>query len=215
MNPAIEYVLRDDKIRNMLSLPSSIFINKDDGNKLIITIHASNGYEFIKVNHWKLWEIENKFPVNDEFTVDIEDLFTSPSICLKNCTLLEYEEDPYESGKAQSTDMITGMQQQSEYEKPFLNFFNSMKHRKNRFKWLWNAFESHLPEDIMNHLLAEDKEMLRELIKCNYRGWWFSWTKWMRIFLESKQVSSELVFKSCFPENKKIWTFYTPSFVSF
>lgn len=212
MNPAIEYLLRDDKSKQLLKFPCSLFLEKDDGNKLIITIEKIND-NFYKIDHWRLWEVHDKFPVFTEFKINVEDIFVNPCVILKNCTLLEYEEDLYQSGKTQSTDIITGMQQQMEYEAKYNNLYNSLKHRANKHTWLWKAFINHLPEKILNNPFAYNTNMLKEILQNHHKSWWFAWKRWIRFFIDNNHVASELIFKPYFPEKKK--EYYLTSFISF
>lgn len=208
--PAIEYLIRNDRITKMLSLPCSLFLNHQD-KKLIVTIKKPFGGNHLLVNHWKLWELKDNFPVCEEFKINKDEIFTSPHVILENYYLLEYEEDSFEVGGRQYTDAMTGLQQQIDYQRKLDSIYNNNKHKINKQSWLWKSFKTCLPNDL-NSYPAENEKMIKDFIEIYYKSHWFMWTKWQKHFIYNKGVASELIFKNFF-NPKPTW--YGFSFSSF
>lgn len=192
----------------MLSLPTSVFLTTENGQKLVLTLGNSYGQHGVLVKHWKLWETskDDRLPPFDEYRVPRDELFESPHVILKNCKIMDYVENPYPCGGKQHTDFTLGQSQQIEYHDCLDNFYNTEAHRNARLAWLWSAFEiTYVSEDLQfPYTKDSDKGMQiqRDLVQFYSKPMWYTWLYWRKHLLDFPGVAGELVFRRDYVEKE-------------
>ena len=217
MNLAIEYLLRNKRIHSMLTLPTSLFLTTEKDQKLIVTLNNSYGCRDVLVKHWKLWETtaEHRLPPFNEYRVSRAELFDSPNVILKECRIMNYEEDPYPCGGKQHTDISLGNSQEQEYHLCLDNFYNSELHRQARLSWLWHAFESiYVTEELKfqyegKYCTSAGMQLQRDSVQFYSKPVWYTWLYWRKHLLDFTGVAAELIFRRDYMKEEpadSIWT---------
>lgn len=215
MNLALEYLLRNKRIHDLLILPCSLFLNfKDNDNKLIITITTPYGVEGVVIKQWKMWLAEptDKLPPFDEYVINRNDIFTSPNVKLDNCYLMDYAEEPFQTGGRQNSDNPEAAVQERQYRECLDNFYNTLAHRQKRQNWLWEAFEPiYLPDDLkLPHDHTEmGLRLQRELVNFYSKPIWKTWQYWCKHLLYSPKYAAELLFSADYDHKTKPVRFYS------
>jgi hypothetical protein len=202
---ATEYLLRNNRLQNLLKLPCSIFLtNKEDGSKLILSIHKIYGdLGNVIIRHWNLCEDNVNFdlPPNVEFKIKKEEIFTSKNVVMKDYEILEYKEEPYETGGRQFAESPQALFQENEYVSCLDSFYNNRSHQKNKTNWLWVAFErKHVLDNVKSHYNHDnqcEKDLQRDIVQYFSRVVWKSWLHWRKHLLDfPSPISPELIFKN-------------------
>lgn len=207
MNLAIEYILRNNKICNLLSTPCSLFVENND-KKMVITLGNTYGKSDIIVKHWLLYEAtcDMKLPSFNEYSIKKEDIFTSDKVIVPGYELLVYQEEPFPESKRQFSEFPFDLQQQEEYEQYHRRFFNSRKNSKMRLNWLWSIFETiYLTEEFqLKHGFQTPNGVIiqREIVEVYDKKNWYIWKTWQKYMLNFTGVATELIFKNFYPPVK-------------
>lgn len=211
MNPAIEYILRNKRAHNLLSLPCSLFLVTASGHKIVVTINNFYGDDkYVVVKHWKTWltKPEDRLPPFSEFKVPREELFCSPYTILDTCSIMPYNEDPFPCGGKQYADDPQGSMQVQEYESYMTSQYNTVSHQERRLNWLWEAFENiYIQEDLRfkyGHGHSNGMELQREIVQFYSRPIWYTWQYWKKHLLDFKvSAAAELVFRRDYVKSEK------------
>lgn len=183
----------------MLTLPTSLFVKNKDDNKVIITINNSYGQHSVIVKHWEVWKTtaEDKLPPFVEYKSNIDILFDDPNVVVKEYTILDYEEEPFETGKKQYSDQPHSGIQEVEYADSIDNMYNSMSHRRNRLEWLWEEFEKiYVPGDLkVETIRGVGATLQRDLVNFYSKPIWYTWLYWRKHLLDFRGAAAELVFR--------------------
>lgn len=200
MNLPVEYLTRDKRCHNLLSLPCSLFLTKDD-YKLVITICHSFGNIGLVIKHWKLSETKDteRLPPFVEFKIRDDELFDSKFVVLEGYKTINYIDFPFESGLRQFADPPHCHIQDKEYSSCLDSYYNNSSHKVKRMAWLWDAFDKVYNVGIFH------KDLPKQVL-----GTWLYWKKYL--LLETLGTAPELVFRCEYPhpELKIIsWPFYS------
>lgn len=202
MNLAIEYLLRNKRVRSLLSLPCSLFLTTTNGHKLVVGIQTSYcDRECCLVKHWKLWESrpEDKLPPFEEFKVKRDEIFNDPAVIIDRCYIMDFNEEPFEAGGKQYSDFPYSTQQEQEYKNVIDRFYNTELHQLRRLNWLWSAFEKvHVPDDLHFHYGRDSENGLklqREIVQFYSKSIWLTWQYWCKYLLDFNGNAAELVFR--------------------
>lgn len=202
MNLAIEYILRNKKIHTMLSIPCSLFLTTNTDDKFIVTLNNYWGSsEIIIVKHWKLWETkpEDRLPPFVEMKINREDVFTSPMTVIENCKIMDYFEQPYETGGRQHTDYPLGYEEARLYQDSLDNLYQSNLHKEKKTNWLWAEFDRiYIPMDLRLQYGDDPnggQQLQREIVQFYSRPLWHKWLMWKKYLLDFSGTSAELVFR--------------------
>jgi len=202
MNLAIEYILRNKRVQNMLTLPCALYLTTAENRKLIVGMQNTYVSSMhLTVKHWRMWEAtdKDKLPPFTEYRVNREDVFKPGPIVIAGCKILDYCESPYQSGIKQVADYPLSLSQQSDYYETLNNFYDSVSHQKNKLNWLWQAFQSiHIPEHLRyehGHDDIDGLNLQREIVQYSSKPIWNTWLYWRKHLLDFSGVSPELVFR--------------------
>lgn len=196
MTPALEYLIRSDLIRQWFSPPCSLFLTRNNGDKLVVTISEEfKPSDKFSVKHWNLATCaENQvLPSMNEYSVLKQEIFNSPHTILKDCRLLLYEQELIrEKHNSYRSPMVVEL-----YQYYFDNLLVSPQHRCKKVNWLWKTFiliyaPKIYPIGFSQYLTEfEIAELQRELVAAHLKKHWQYWLKWQQYMLLS---SGELFF---------------------
>lgn len=200
MNLAIEYLKRDGRAKELLPIPCSIFVQNKRNIKKAISIHKCfSSKKYVLVKHWKLSEdvcSSNFLPKFEEHKLLKSEIFYSDIVILKDYFVLPYEPELFAAGDRQYPEGSRALSQEAEYTSFIDNFWNTKSNRRNREKWLWNAFESYYRLDANMTYYTE------RMFKCktSYNSLWKKWLSWRKYMLDFEcKIASELIFEDYFP----------------
>lgn len=177
MNPAIDYLIRTNLIKNWFELPCSIFLyEKTTNNKIVLTINE----EFTKSNFFsiKKWNIgcckkEHVLPDMTECRVLKEQIFQHPATILPDHRLINYIQQSVMSNyNSHRTPMSVEL-----YAHFNENSITSFTHKKYRENWLWQHFTKiYLPDlsinlNYINIINNEQKELVSKYRKKEWKYW--------------------------------------------
>ncbi len=186
MTPAIEYLIRTDLIKELITIPCSLFLTNSN---IVITIEEEfKSSNYYSVKHWQIYQCskEQALPFMNEFKVLKSLIFQHDGIILKGHNLLKYKQESISSyNNGRHAPMTSGL-----YEYYYENTTNSTFHNKTRINWLWDKFihiyaphlckPSHYINTYNSDASIADKQ--RNLV-CKYmrRQWkfWLMWQKYM------------------------------------
>lgn len=204
MTPAIEYLVRNDLVKDWLCLPCSIFLTENKTNKkIVITISEEfKQSDFYSVKHWNIEECtkEQVLPGMVDFRIPKKELFVHPSIILKNHKLIPYINEPVLS-KFNNYRSHMSIQLYTYFLNE--NPTNSGFHSKFRTNWLWNKFaEIYLPnlqikQDYIKNVFGvsafhiEESSKQRFYVRNYMKKEWRYWEKWEKYLFH---YPGELIF---------------------
>lgn len=203
MNIAIEYLTRNGLLRELLTIPCSLFLKNKDGQKLVVTIHEDE-QEYL-VSQYKIYEclFDSRFPPIDRYFSS--DLFNDPHVLVSGFEPIEclprsisVDENGYNS------PMPTEI-----YNSYFENILNVEGHRRKKEQWLWSAFvdifHPQMPtfSFMMSRLYSfpyrfgdsSDMEEQQANIRNNFPHDYKNWLTWKTMMLDFDGVPAELVFR--------------------
>jgi hypothetical protein len=196
MNIAIEYVLRNGRIQDLLMLPCSLFLEKKD-HKLIITIHDRK--RDIAVRHWNLDKPTDFMPAFDERNIPSSEVFVNPDVIVADYKLLEFVEEPYVNLGKQHPDLPQAAIQEKDYWDCLDNFFQPKAMYKVREDWLWESFNKiHVTKRIRDAYDSPKPSAQREFVKHYSKSAWKIWDFWKKNLLNFSGPSPELVFAQAY-----------------
>lgn len=204
MNIAIEYVLRDQKIRNLLKFPCTLFLqNAGENRKLIVALDEDkNDYrrsEHVQVTHYapQAGSIHDNLPPCKKFSIDKKDIFSSQEVIVPKYKMIEFTEEPYSTPEKQFSEMPHAAVQEQTYNDTLKKFFNPKSLRRQRENWLWECFEKkHVPDKISKEV--NQPELQREYVLKYHKSIWGVWGWWKRMLLEFEGPAAELVFANAY-----------------
>jgi hypothetical protein len=203
MNLAIEYILRSDRIKNLLHLPCSLFLVKNiedlPTEKMVVTLVPSYDYDdHILIRHWNI----NKsiatavLPPYQEYKIDKSEVFTSPYTVVPGYSLFRFREEPFLTGSKQYPDPPYNIFQDKEYNDCLDNFYYPKLHFTLKENWLWSTFNRiYVPTNIkQSYSSKHPKNFQREIVSNYCKDTWSTWLYWRRHLLEFSGPAAELVF---------------------
>ncbi len=205
MNPAIEYVLRTNLIKDWFAIPCSLFLNdSNDYQKIVITIAEEfKPSDFYSVKHWFLEQCscEQVLPFMNEYRIHKDTIFANPITILSNYKLLNYNQEPIPScANSFKQPMISSV-----YEYFYDNFIECDKHKDARLNWLWSQFvKIYVPQvqhaynysTIYSGLTHVEEQ--RQIVCKHMKKQWKIWTIWQQHLLLN---AGELVFSNEYANN--------------
>lgn len=204
MNLAIEYLLRNDELHNIVKLPYSVFVSKlVNGDKIVITLHQKRkDTNVLMVKHWYILHCrqEQKIPPFQEFEIKREDMFVSPHVILPKCELMWYKEEPYPQCSRQFADYPHSERQEMEYRELLSRFLNSTKHQAYKNEWLWAAFIKVYLANVTSYGLlfsgGQDRIKVLKSLAPELTNNWMIWKKYFLDYsMEVGDVAGELMFQ--------------------
>lgn len=199
MNPALEYLIHSDLIKEWFSPPCSIFLQrKETGNKLVVTIAEEfKPSERYSVKHWNITDCEDQqaLPSMVEYCVPKKEIFRHPTIIVPGCRLIRYEQ---ESIRSHHNTFKSPMSVEL-YGYFFDNSLQSHRHQTKRLNWLWARFvriytpslvtATYIPMSYRSEaeIAADQRDIVSSLMK---KEWQF-WLKWQQHML---LTPAELIF---------------------
>lgn len=214
MNLAIEYILRSDRIKSLLSFPCSLFLVKNDnGEKVVVTLTKSFRSDQVLAKHWKIDVIDDVLPPFAEYKVEKSEIFISPYVIVPDHALLRFQENPYPTGAKQYSDPPQNIFQDREYNDCLSNFYCPKSNMITRENWLWDAFEKlYVPKDIKSKYNTLNQVFQREYIFRHSKKTWKHWVQWRHCFLDYFGPAPELIFakeyKDKYPKEIKCTDLY-------
>lgn len=199
MNPALEYLIHSDLVKEWFTIPCSIFLQKKEtGDKLVVTISEEfKPSERYSVKHWNIARCGNEqaLPSMVEHLVHKEEVFTSKNTILSDCRLIHYEQESIQSHhnsfKSPMSELL--------YEYFYNSSVNSHRHTLKRLNWLWARFvriyaPSLVATSYVNSTYCSEIEMAqdqREIVFKLMKKEWQYWLKWEQHLM---LAPAELIF---------------------
>lgn len=211
MIPAIEYVLRSERAKSLLSLPCSLMVRNNDA-KLVITIQPAKKSKVV-VKHWKIAECKkvNFIPSFDEFEIDYDEIFTNKLVVIPDWTILPFSEDPIPQPGKQYNDPPHSNIQENAYSESIRNFFNPPENKLKRELFLWETFiDIFKPECKIGNfgILYQNKQNCmsdeQNKVYTASKAVWKCWQLWKRYMLFSElAVAPEIIFYQSYKNSIK------------
>ena len=187
MNPAFEYILRNDILKELLPIPCSLFLfHNYDLKCMVMTISeefkANNCYS---VKHWHLNRCNSEIalPPISEFHVQKSKIFTDEAVILPSYNLIKYQIDEIPHHENSHREPMSS----ELYSLYFLNTLKGSKHQIFRNTWLWNQFiKIYIPnfnQNAYNSKYNTHKDQIKIVSEIYKREWkiWQVWKKFMML----------------------------------
>lgn len=199
MNPALDYLIHSDLVKEWFSTPCSIFLQrKENGDKLVVTIadefKPSNKYS---IKHWNIAKCEDQqaLPSMMEYSIPKEEIFRHPYVVIPDCRLIRYEQ---ESIRSHHNSYKSPMSAEL-YGFFFDNSLQSYRHQNKRLNWLWARFvriyaPSLVTSTYVSSLYRSEAEVAddqRDIVGKLMKKEWQYWLKWQQYML---LTPAELIF---------------------
>lgn len=198
MNPAIQYLNRNDLIKSWFDVPCSICL-ENKSNSIIVTITKNKNPNLFVVKTWFLHNCHKEYilPPFEESVINRNDLFSHPSIVIEG-----YK--PFYKNTQEISSRSNGMfgpMPEELYSFLFQNVINGEVHKKCRQIWLWNKFiKIYLPtllnlQSYVNEYNCEDEFVITnqmKIVENHFQKIWNSWQKWTNYFLSP--TPGEIIF---------------------
>ena len=199
MNLAIDYLIRTNLIKGWLDIPVSLFLNKRNGNKFVLTISEEfKKSDFYSVKHWNIENCseEQSLPSMISFSIPKSEIFSSPAIILPEYSLLEYK----------SECIISHL---NEYNRPmyrelynhfYEQIINGRTNKKTRINWLWKQFirvysiNLYSREHYISSVYCSEDDLAnaqRNIVCSHMKKEWQCWELWQKYMLLNP---GELIF---------------------
>ncbi len=194
MNIAIEYLLRQDRVEQMLTLPASLpLINIHDEHKLVVVLRQAQ--EGIHVLHFK--PTQKVLTPEKDVLVSQKEVFDSPHVIVQGYKLLEFNEATFDHETKQVAELPLAAIQEKQYTDFLERFFTPKTIQKSRENWLWVAFEEQfIPKALLNKLYYEKLDTRRSYLLTEHKDIRKIWEYWRNQLLPISDPSAELVFKN-------------------
>lgn len=200
MTPALDYLIRNDLIKEWLAIPCSLCLHENaSSNKVVVTINE----EFKPSNHYsvKHWQIglcsqEQALPSMTEYRVAKDDLFRHPATIVPGHSLLPYMQESIDSTHNTFRSPMSSELYGYFYEQAL----HSRLHYKLRTNWLWGQFVRIYAPDLLaySHYIstayrseASLADEQRDLISRYMKKQWMYWQMWQKQLLQNP---GELIF---------------------
>ena len=203
MTPAIEYLIRQDLIKDYLTMPFSLFLTERTTFKKMVLSVEDCFENHVLVKKWDLSSCSNFFPNMEKFKVLKKEIFSSSHIILPGYELLKCIETPINSYVNSNRSPMSFNLYNESCEKFLSNPENNIK----REIWLWKEFvftnaknlDFKKYADILNfHYHSngfKEKTFMKSeqfLIEKNMKKQWKCWLLWIENFMFQ---SGELFFR--------------------
>lgn len=198
MNPAIEYLVRNNIAKDALQFPCSLFLNhlESKNDKMIITITWHKFSKSYLIRHWTI----NRYNRCDLLPNFVEyscsnksDLFVSDKVILP-CYMIEFKIQYYQKRIYQRHNGSDALTTVPEYQEIVDNFSNPTAHKHFRRTWLWGLFlrANNLESAICG--MSSDIGSQMENIKLYRKNIWNKWQCWQSYFDFKYETATELAF---------------------
>lgn len=199
MNPALEYLIHSEIVKEWFATPCSIFLQrKENGDKLVVTITDEfKPNDRYSVKHWNIagCGCEQALPSMVEYSIPKKEVFTSQSTILRGCRLIRYEQESIQSHHNSFKSPMSGLL----YEYFYNGSVDSSRHKLKRLNWLWARFvriyaPSLVATTYINAAYRSEAEMAqdqREIVFRLMKREWQYWLKWEHHLL---LTPGELIF---------------------
>lgn len=191
MNPALEYLIHSDLIKEWFSTPCSIFLQKKEtGDKLVVTIgNEFKPSESYSIKHWNIANCDctQALPSMLAYSVPKKEIFSHLHVIIPGYRLIRYEQ---ESIRSHHNSFRSPMSVEL-YSYFFDNSLHSHRHLQKRLNWLWARFiRIYLPSLAATTYSvyrseAEIAENQREIVSNFMKKEWQYWKKWQQYMLLS------------------------------
>ncbi len=197
MNIAIEYMLRDQRVKNLLRFPCSLFLENSEKKKVIVALSEGYGRDWVIVRRYNPLKAKrgDMLPPCKELAIKSSEVFEHTDVVLPGYSMLEFKEEPYETPEKHHSDMPHAAIQERDYRESLELFFNPKAVRRAREDWLWECFEStYVPPDIKIRYGIVIPAMQREYVSHYCKSTWKIWEYWKKHLLDFVGPASELIF---------------------
>lgn len=192
MNLVIEYLQRDDRCQNLLSLPLSVFlVHRKTDKKVVLLIKDVGSRAYLQFNNIDEAK-KGKIPCL-EYIVDVKDIFNCDALKAKEYAVLPFV-PPFFSmmGVSQIADDPEATYQINQYEDYIDKYLNSDIMRSIKRKFLWESFVKIYSKTKVNYGLFRYKN--KELVP--------NWDTWCKRFVDVGKICGEVVFANIYKKMK-------------
>lgn len=137
MNLALEYLIRSKAIREFLTTPCSLFLQRN-GQKISITFEKAAVDDDFHLKRWHITDCRSasRLPEYDECVVASQELFDSPFFRLPGWEIMPYHEETVDTSLNSPRESMSD----DTYQDFIDRFLYTPLHRYRKADWLWEAF---------------------------------------------------------------------------
>lgn len=202
MNLAIEYLQRSKTIRNFLQPPCSLFLENDDGRKLVVTLEETIAdLTCYLVKQWDVWAKvpDDPLPRYNSCLVPKSAVFADERVVPEGYRPIQYTEEPVDT----SNNTFKKPMPEELYEFYCWNYLNAKCHKATKEDWIWDVYMAvHHPDMDLGfsvHDLIFYKVVMKQEQKLHLRkipASWHRWCLWKKHLIpdDCATVATELIF---------------------
>ena len=191
MNIPIEYLLRKNRVEDMLCLPCSLFLrNVETNDKLVVLLTEELGGVVIR----HINPTDATLNPQKQLLISKKEIFDCPDVIIPGYKLLEFHEAIFDHETKQVAELPLAAIQENQYREFLGKFYSPMAIQKSRENWLWECFEQTLiPKHELRRIIHESIEIRRPMFiaEKNIGG---LWDKWRHRLLPISNPAAELIF---------------------